>query len=86
MEHSFSHLLLPPPLDRLPFLLADLELAVEALNGHERVLDGGLHGDPELAFLLAKLKGNSFQDLWEFTQDLQGNVLVRSGGNPCLRD
>jgi hypothetical protein len=30
MEHGISHFLLPSPLDRFPFLLTDLELAVEA--------------------------------------------------------
>lgn len=40
------------------FFLSKLELAIEALNGHERVLYGGLHGDPELTLLLAKLEGN----------------------------
>jgi len=52
------------------FFLPEMELAVEALNGHEGVLYGGLHGDPELAPLLAKLEGNPFQDLGEFPQDL----------------
>jgi hypothetical protein len=60
------------------FFLSKLELAVEAFNGHEGVLHGGLHGDPELALLLAKLEGNSFQDFWELPQDLQGNVPVGS--------
>jgi hypothetical protein len=48
------------------FFFPEMELAIEALNGHERVLYGGLHGDRELALLLAKLKGDPFQDLWEF--------------------
>jgi len=71
MEHGFSHFLLPPPLDRLPYLLSNLELPVETLNGHERVLYRSLHGNPELTLLLAKLKGDPFQDLWELAQDLQ---------------
>ena len=50
--------------------LPEMELLVEALNGHERVFYGGLHGNPELALLLAKLEGNPFQDLGEFPQDL----------------
>jgi hypothetical protein len=47
-----------------------MELPVEAFNGHEGVLYGGLHGNPELALLLVKLEGNPFQDLGEFPQDL----------------
>jgi len=39
---------------------------MEGFNGHEWILYWGLHGDPELALLLAKLEGNFFQDLWEF--------------------
>jgi hypothetical protein len=42
-----------------------MELPVEALNGHEGVLYGGLHGNFELALLLAKLEGYSFQDFGE---------------------
>ena len=67
---------LPPQFDRLPFLLPYLKLPVEALNGHERVLHRCLHGNPELALLLAKLEGDSFQDLWELPQDFQGNLPV----------
>ena len=37
------------------FFLPEMELPVEAINGHERVLYWRLHGDPELALLLAKL-------------------------------
>jgi hypothetical protein len=40
------------------FFLSKLELAVEAFDSHEGVLYGGLHGNPELALLLAKLEGN----------------------------
>jgi hypothetical protein len=69
-----SHFLLPSPLDRFPFLLTNLELAIEAFNGHERVLYGSLHGDPELALLLAKLEGDPFQHLRKFIQDLQGDL------------
>jgi len=47
---------------------SDLKLPVEAFNGHERVLYQRLHGDPEMALLLAKLEGNSFEDLWELPQ------------------
>jgi len=36
------------------FLLAKLELLVEALNVHEGVLYGGLHGNSELVPLLPK--------------------------------
>ncbi len=56
-----------------------MELTVEALNGHKGVLYRGLHGDPELVLLLAKLEGYSFQDLGELPQDLQGNMPVGSG-------
>jgi len=52
------------------FFLSKLELAVEAFNGHEGVLYRGLHGNPELVLLLAKLEGYSFQDLGELPQDL----------------
>ena len=77
--HRHSLLILhPSPLDRFPFLLSNLKLTVEAPNGHEGVLYGGLHGDPELALLLAKLKGNPFQDFWELPQDLQRNMPVGS--------
>jgi hypothetical protein len=78
MENGFSGLLVPPPLDRFPFLLSNLELAVEAFNGHERVLHLAFDGNPELALLLAKLKGNSFQYLRELVKDLQGNMSVGS--------
>jgi hypothetical protein len=83
--HGVSHFLFPSPLDRFPFLLSNLELSVEAFNGHERVLYGGLHGYPELALLLAKLEGDSFQDLWELSRDLEENVLVGSR-NLCFGD
>jgi hypothetical protein len=55
-----------------------LKPSVEALNGHKRVPYLGLQGNPKfkLALLLAKLEGNSFQDLRELLQDLQGNVPV----------
>jgi hypothetical protein len=76
MELGVSHFLLPPPFDRLSFFFANLELTVEALDGHQRILYQGLHGDPELALLLARLEGDPFQDLWEFLQDFQGNVPV----------
>ena len=85
MEHGLSHLLLPSQFDRFPFFLPNLELPVEVLNGHERVLDWSLHGDPELALLLTKLEGNPFQDLREFLQDLQRNVPVGSC-DLCLGD
>jgi hypothetical protein len=52
---------------------------------HKKVLSACLHGDPELAFLLTKLKGNSFQDLREFLQDFKGNVPV-GFGCLCLTD
>jgi len=52
------------------FFLPEMELPVEAINGHERVLYRRLHGNPELALLLAKLEGYSFQDLGELPQDL----------------
>jgi hypothetical protein len=58
MEHGIPHLLLQPPLDRFPFLLTNLELLIEAFDGHERVLYRSLHGDPELALLLTKLEGD----------------------------
>jgi hypothetical protein len=32
MEHGISHFLLPSPLDRFPFLLSNLELAIEGLS------------------------------------------------------
>ena len=35
-----------------------MELPVKAFYGHQGVLYGGLHGNPELALLLAKLEGN----------------------------
>ncbi len=68
---------------RFPFLLCNLKLSVEALNGHEGILYRSLHGDPELALLLAKLNGDPFQDLWELPQDLQRNMPVGSR-NLCL--
>ena len=40
------------------FFFPEMELPVEGLNGHDMVLYGGLHGNPELALLLAKLEGN----------------------------
>ena len=58
MEHGISHFLLPPPLYRFPFFFPNLKLSVETLDGHERVLYGSLHGNPELALLLAELEGN----------------------------
>jgi hypothetical protein len=79
MGHGLTYFLLPPPLDRLPFLFSNLGLPVEALNGHERVLYGGLHRNPELGFLLAKLEGTSFRDLWELPQDFQRNVPIGCG-------
>jgi hypothetical protein len=36
---------------------------VEALNGYEGFFYWGLHGNPELALLLAKLEGDPFQEL-----------------------
>jgi hypothetical protein len=42
----------------------------------QRVLYGGLHGNPELASLLAKLKGHPFQDLRKFLQDLSKDMLA----------
>jgi hypothetical protein len=78
MEHGFAHFLLPAPLDRLPFLLANLKLPVEAFNGHEGILHWGPHGNPELGLLLAKFGGNFIQYLWEFLQDLQRNVPIGS--------
>jgi hypothetical protein len=44
------------------FFLPQLELLVETLDGHERVLYGGLHGDPEL-FSIKTKKINEFIDL-----------------------
>jgi hypothetical protein len=76
MKHDFSHFLFPSPLDRFPFLLSNLELAVEALNGLARVLYWRLHENLELALLLDKLEGHPFQDLLELPQDLQRNVPV----------
>ena len=35
--------------------------------------------NPEVALLLAKLKGDHFENLWEFAQDLQRDVPVVSG-------
>lgn len=67
------------------FFLPKLELPVEAFNGHKGVLHRRLHGNPELVLLVAKLKGDPFQDLWELPQDLQRNVLVRSG-DLCFGD
>jgi len=58
---------------------------MESLNGHERVLHGSLHGNPELALLLAKLEGHPSQALWEFLQDLQRNMPV-GGPNLWLAD
>jgi len=91
MEHGISQFLFPSPLARLSFLFSRAELLVQALNGHERVLYRGLHGNLELAFLLAKLEGDSFQDLWEFPQNLQRNVPVGSrnfglGDHPISTD
>jgi hypothetical protein len=54
----------------ITFFFPEMELTVEALNGHKGVLYGGLHGNPELALLLAKLEGYSFRDLGELPQDL----------------
>ena len=78
MEHGFPSFLVPSPFDCLPFFLPNLKLLIEALNGHERVLYGGLHGNSELALLLAKLEGHPFQDLRELPQDFQRNVPVGS--------
>ena len=44
------------------------------LSKTEHFLTGG--DNPELDFLLAKLEGDSFQDLWELPRDLQGNLPV----------
>jgi hypothetical protein len=38
-------------------------MPVEAFNGHKRVSYRRLHGNPELALLLAKPEGNTFHDL-----------------------
>ena len=79
MNHGISCFLIPFSFDILLFLLPKLKLPVEGFDGHERVLHGGLHGNPELALLLAKLKGDHLQNLWEFPQDLQRKEQVRSG-------
>jgi len=44
------------------FFLSKLELAVEAFDGHEGVLYGGLHGNPGL-FPIKTKKINEFIDL-----------------------
>jgi hypothetical protein len=75
LEHGLSHFLLPLPLARFPLLYPNLKLPVEALNGHERVLYEGLHGNPEMTLLLAKFKGRSFQDFWKLRQDIQRKIL-----------
>ncbi len=85
MNHGISCSLIPSSFDILLFLLPKLKLPVEALKGQERVLYRRLHGNPELVLFLAKLKGDPFQNLWEFPQDLQRNVPVGSR-NLCLRD
>jgi hypothetical protein len=51
-----------------------MELPIEAVNGHERVLYGRLHGDPERLFCwpssketLSRTFGNSpriFREIW----------------------
>ena len=62
-----------------------MELAVEALNGHDRVIHRGLHGNLELTLLLAKLDGNPCKNLREFPQDLQRNVPVGSRNRMVLQ-
>jgi len=62
----------------LPFLLPTLELPVEAIDSHERIINRSLDEDPELDLVPAKLGGNSLQYLWKFLQDFCGNVLVGS--------
>jgi hypothetical protein len=52
---------------------------------HKKVLSACLHGNPELALLLAKFGGNFIQYLWEFLQDFKGNVPV-GFGCLCLAD
>jgi len=47
------------------FFFPELEVTVKVFHGHERVLYGGLHGDPELALLLTEFEGDPFQDPWE---------------------
>ena len=42
VEHGISRLLLPPPFHGFSFLLPNLELPVEAFNGRESDLCGGL--------------------------------------------
>jgi len=79
--------LLPFALEYFPFLLADLKLPVETVNGHERGLLYGLHAGSESSPLLAKVIGIPFKDLGEFIQDIQENVPVgcresRSGDHP----
>jgi hypothetical protein len=38
------------------FFFPELELTVKVFHGHERVLYGGRHGDPELALLLTEFE------------------------------
>jgi hypothetical protein len=47
--------------DTFSFLLPNLELPVEALDGHERVPYRGLHGNSKRALQPAKPDGNFFQ-------------------------
>jgi hypothetical protein len=61
------------------FFFPEMELTVEALDGHEGVLYGSLHGNPELVLLLVELEGDPFYDLWELPQDFQGNMPAGSG-------
>jgi hypothetical protein len=39
MEHGIFHFLLPSPLDRFPFLLSNLELAIEGLSSLVSILE-----------------------------------------------
>jgi hypothetical protein len=45
---------------------------VETLNNHERILYRGLHGNPELALLLAPRDGYFLQYPWEFSIIFRG--------------
>jgi len=58
------------------FFFPEMELTVEALNGHKGVLYGGLHGNPELVLLFSQFQRHIIQPLRKFIQDFQGNMAV----------
>ena len=61
-----------------------MELLVEALDGHERVLYRGLHGNPELFLLFSQFQRYITQHLGNgFGDELLG-ILVGGGGEEAV--